>query len=626
MTSDQIAGENIAFKAEIKQLLNILIHSLYTDREIFLRELVSNASDSLNRVHFEMLTKREVLDPDAELKIHIATDPEARTLTITDTGVGMTEDELAKNLGTIAHSGVSEFIAAAKDNDKKLDDVIGQFGVGFYSVFMVAEWVRVTSRSYLPDARPAFWYASGEDTFTVGLADKKERGTTVEIKLKEDAAEFAQEYRIKNIIRKHSDFVAFPIYLNSSNESINQQTAIWRMSPREVTEEKYKEFYKQLTLFPEDSLLHVHLSTDAPVQVYALLYIPGQEEHPIFSLRKEDGLKLYSRKVLIREYTKELLPEYFRFVQGVVDSEDLPLNVSRESVQSNQVMARMKKILTSELEKALKDLASKKQEEYEKFWVKFGRFIKEGIATDQTGRENLYPLLRFHTSQVSDTWSSLSDYVSRMKEGQKPIYYLLGDDERSILRSPHMDYFQKTGHEVITFPEPIDSFMVMGLTEYEGHPFQNIASSDVDLPDAIEEKESTEEAAIPEDQFNTLIERFKTQLGDRVSDVRSSTRLSGSVARLVDPEGALNPQMQRVYRMMERNYETPKKILELNPRHQILQSLKDLPSNDELGKTVIEQIFESALLIDGIHPDPASMIPRIQNLMEAALKKGDAGK
>lgn len=621
MTSDQVAAENIAFKAEIKQLLNILIHSLYTDREIFLRELVSNASDALNRVHFEMLTNREVLDPDAELKIHIKTDPDAKMITISDTGVGMTQEELTRNLGTIAHSGVSEFLTAAKDTDKKLADLIGQFGVGFYSVFMVAEWVRVTSRSYLPGAEPAYWYASGEDTFTVGAAEKSERGTTIEIKLKEDSAEFAQEYRVRNIIKKHSDFVAFPIYLNDSKESVNQQTAIWRMAPREVTEEKYKEFYKQLTLFPEEPLLHVHISTDAPVQVYALLYVPAKEEHPIFSLRKDDGLKLYSRKVLIREYTKELLPECFRFVQGVVDSEDLPLNVSRETVQSNQIMARLKKILTSELEKALKDLAVKKPDEYEKFWVQFGRYIKEGIATDHTGRVNLYPLLRFHTNQVRDTWSSLSDYISRMKEGQKPIYYLLGDDERSILRSPHMDYFQKSGHEVITFTEPIDSFMVLGLTEYEGHPFQNIASTEVDLPETSGEKDGQEEAGIPEDQLNALIERFKSRLGDRVADVRTSTRLSDSVARLVDPEGALNPQMQRLYRMVERNYEVPKKILELNPRHPILRSLKELPEEDELGSAVIEQIFESALLIDGIHPDPASMIPRIQSLMEAALKK-----
>ena len=323
-------GVTFPFKAEVQQVLNILIHSLYTQREIFLRELISNASDALNRMRFEQLTNRDVLDPDAELVIRIRADPEKRTLTIIDTGIGMTREEMVENLGTIAHSGVRAFLEAAKEGAKNLSDVIGQFGVGFYSVFMAAEWVRVTSRSYRPEAEAAAWYATGADTYTLSPAEKTSRGTTIEIKLKEDAAEFAQEHNVRNIIRTHSDYVAFPIYLNNAAEQVNRQTAIWRSQPRELKEEQYTDFYKQYTLLPEPPMAHTHVATDAPVQVYAILYVPAHAERGLFSLRKEEGLRLYSRKVLIKDYTRDLLPDYLRFIQGVVDSEDLPLNVSRE--------------------------------------------------------------------------------------------------------------------------------------------------------------------------------------------------------------------------------------------------------------------------------------------------------
>ena len=611
----------IPFKAEIRQLLNILVHSLYTEREIFLRELVSNASDALNRMRFEILTNRDVLDPDAELAIHIQADSNERILTIHDTGIGMTQEELVENLGTIAHSGVSAFLEAAKDKDAKLSDVIGQFGVGFYSVFMVAEWVRVTSRSFQPQAQATEWYATGEETFTLSPAEKNNRGTTIQIKLKEDASEFSQEHRLGEIIRKHSDYVAFPIYLNESKDQVNRQTALWRTAPREVTEEQYKDFYKQYTLETEEPLLHLHVITDAPVQVYSILYVPPRSERGIFSLRKEDGIKLYSRKVLIQEYTKELLPEYLRFVQGVVDSEDLPLNVSREAIQSNAVMARLKKILTGQLLNALKDSAKKKPESFERFWEEFGRYIKEGIATDHAEREKLFPLLRFRTIRHTDKWTSLDDYVGGMKPGQKALYFLLGDDARSIQRSPHLDYFKREGYDVIMFTDPIDSFMALGLATYEGFKFQNVSAADLELPEKAKEEQAEDSPAISGDDFEVLAQRFQEQLGERVSAVKSSSRLSDSVARLVDPEGVLNQEMQRVYRMMDRDFEVPAKILELNPRHPILLHLKDIPPKEELSQLIIEQIYESALLIEGLHPDPAGMIPRIQQLMQVALKK-----
>ena len=615
-------NQPIAFKAEIKQLLNILIHSLYTERDIFLRELISNASDALTQIDFAMLTDRDVLDPEAELAIRVSVDEDAKTIIIRDSGVGMTRDELATNLGTIAQSGARAFLDAAKDNsDQKLADVIGQFGVGFYSVFMVAEWVRVTSRSYQKDAQAATWYATGGDTFTIEDAEQETRGTTIEIKLKSDAEEYASESRLRQIIKKHSDYVRFPIYIGDDEEQTNRQTAIWRQSPREVEDSEYNEFYKHLTLEFEDPITRIHFVADAPLRIFALLYIPAKAERGVFSLRKEDGLKLYTRKVLIQEYTTDLLPPHFRFMQGVVDAEDLPLNVSRESVQATALMARIKKILTKQVVKQLESLAKDEPETYAKFWQNYGLFIKEGIASDQADRESLYPLVRFHTTQHSENWVSLAEYVERMKAGQEKIYFILGDDDRSVARSPHLDYFRKHGYEVITLTDPMDSFMLLGLRQFGDFPLQNVAAPDLELPAAEAEPEAE---PVPEtlsgDALSGVIERFKAQLGERITDARTTDRLTDSVARLVDPEGAMDQEMQRVYRLVDREYEVPTKVLELNPRHPILNRLSALPADDPLAASVIEQIYESALLIEGLHPDPASMLPRIQALMQAALQ------
>ncbi len=610
-------AQSYHFKAETKQLLNILIHSLYKDREVFLRELLSNASDALNRLRFEMVTNQDVLDPKAELCIHITADKEARTLTIQDTGIGMTRDEIIENLGTIAQSGARKFLEAAQEEKGGLTQVIGQFGVGFYSVFMVAEWVRVTSRSYKPRAKAISWYATGEDNYQISPAEMNERGTKIEIKLKEDAAEFAEEYRLKNIIHKHSEYVGFPIYVGEEKEPVNKQTSIWRTSKQDVTEEQYKDFYKQVTLDFEDPLLHVHVITDAPVQLYALLYVPGKSERGIFALRKEDGLKLYSRNILIDEYNKDLLPEHLRFVQGVADSEDLPLNVSRETVQATGMMARLKKVVTGQVMKELETLSKNDAEKYKTFWEEFGSYLKQGVASNPMEAESISPLLRFKTNLHSDTWSSLEDYVERMQPEQKLIYFIVGDDPKSILRSPHLDYFQSQGTEVLLLTEPMDSFMLMGLHKYKDFELKNVAQAEI--PD--KPKEEAEKEQIPETDFSKLIERFKQVLGDRVTDVRASQRLSQSVARLADPDGALNPEMQRVYKFLGKEYEVPKKILELNPSHEILKKLLTLDENSELQTLIIEQIYDSALLVEGLHPDPSSMAPRVQQIIEAALTR-----
>ena len=612
-------SQSFSFKAETKQLLNILIHSLYKDREVFLREMLSNASDALNRIRFEMVTNRDVLDHDAELSIRLKADKENRTLTIQDTGIGMTRDEVIENLGTIAQSGARKFIEATKDQKLDFAKMIGQFGVGFYSVFMVAEWVRVTSRSYRPDATAVSWYATGEDNFEVGAGEMNERGTRIEIKLKEDAAEFAEEFRLKNIIHKHSDYIGFPIYVGDEEKQVNKQTSLWRTSKGEITDEQYKDFYKQLTLDIEDPLLRTHVITDAPVQLYALLYIPGKGERGLFSLRKDDGLKLYSRNILIDEYNKDLLPEYLRFVQGVVDSEDLPLNVSRETVQSVGLMPRLKKVVTGQVIKELESLAKNNAEKYNPFWEEFGMYLKQGIAANPMDAESIRSLLRFNTNLHADTWSSLEDYVGRMKEGQKEIYYIVGDDPKSVLRSPHLDYFQAQGTEVLLLTDPMDSFMLMGLRNYKDFELKNVAQADVDTNE--KSKEETEAQKIPDDVFKSLIERFKQVLGERVTDVRASNRLSQSVARLVDPDGALNPELQRVYKFIGKEYEVPKKVLELNPSHPILKKLVGIKPESELQTLIIEQIYDSALLIEGLHPDPSSMASRIQEIIEAALSK-----
>jgi len=615
--TDTTNSQEFTFKAETKQLLNILIHSLYKEREVFLRELLSNASDALNRLRFEMLSNQNVVDPKAELSIRITADKDARTLTIQDTGIGMTHDDLIENLGTIAQSGARKFLEATKDQKGDVTQVIGQFGVGFYSVFMVAESVRVTSRSFNPDAEAVSWYATGDDSYQISGAEMSERGTKIEIKLKEDAAEFAEEYRLKNIIHKHSDYIGFPISIGDGAEAVNKQTSLWRTSKQNVTDEQYKDFYRQTTLDFEEPLLRAHISTDAPVQLYALLFIPAKVERGVLALRKDDGLKLYSRNILIDEYNKDLLPEYLRFVQGVVDSEDLPLNVSRETVQASGLMAKLKKVLTNQVVKELENLAKNDAEKYVAFWKEFGAYLKQGVASNPAESEKITPLLRFKTNQRAEEWSALDDYVGRMKEGQKEIFYIVGDDAKSVLRSPHLDYFSAQGLEVLLLTDPMDSFMLMGLRKHKEFELKNVAQSDATPTE--KSAEITQADKIADEDFNTLTERFKAVLGERVTDVRASVRLSQSVARLADPDGTLNPEMQRVYKYLGKEYEVPKKILELNPAHSILKKLLKLEAGSDLQTAIIEQVYDSALLVEGLHPDPSSIASRVQQIIEAAL-------
>jgi HSP90 family molecular chaperone len=611
----QPEGQAIPFKAETQQLLNILIHSLYTEREIFLRELISNASDALARMDFVMLTDRNVLDPEEPLEIHIRKDKEEGMLIIEDSGIGMTRDELVDNLGTIARSGAKAFVEAAKEGDQNLSDIIGQFGVGFYSAFMVADWIRVISRSYQPDSQPTAWYATGEDTYRLESADRQKRGTEVRIKLKEDAKEFLDESRLRQVIKRHSDFIQYPIYLENGEEALNRQIALWRQNPRDTEEKAYQEFYKQLTLDFTDPLAYAHMVVDAPAQMYAVLFIPQDPKNLVFSPRKEPGLKLYTRKVLIQEFSTDLLPQYLNFMDGVVDSEDLPLNVSRESVQSTRIIALLKRLVTGKAFEMLKELGEEKPEKHIQFWETYGEFLKEGVAIEQDEPERLYPLLRFHTSKDLTGWSCLDDLLERADEDQEEIYYFLGDDPSAVRFSPHMDAFRKADIEVLVLTDPVDSFMLMRLKEYEGHPLVNVA--DAELPETEEPSEVKE--TLDQDTVSDLVSRFKSILGDKVSDVRSTDRLSDSPARLVDPEGAPDQSMQRVYQMMDKSFELPKKVLEINPRHTIMTRLASLSADDSRFDMIAEQIYENTLLIEGLHPDPVSMVGRIQDLIASAL-------
>ena len=622
--SQELPTEAFEFKAEIRQLLNILVHSLYTEREIFLRELLSNASDALNRIQFEMLTNRDVLDEDAELAIQVEADQEAGTLTISDTGIGMTREEITTDLGTIAHSGAAAFLKQLETEQRPSVELIGQFGVGFYSVFMVAEQVRVVSRSYRPDAEAVEWISEGGNSYHLGPAEKAERGTRIEIKLKEDAAEFAANWRLEQIVRKHSDYVAFPIYVGDNDQAANQQTALWRQSPREVTDEQYDEFYRHLTLDMEEPLLHTHLVTDAPVNLRSLLYIPAHRERGFLSPRTDHGLKLYIHNVMIQEYNKDLLPGYLRFVEGVVESEDLPLNISREVVQSSPAARRIQRALVRKLLKELETLSESEPESYASFWNEFGPFIKEGVAAipsaDPVDKDDLLPLLRFHSSRSGNDLISLSEYVERMGEEQGAIYYVLGDDLKSVAQSPHLDSFKAGDVQVLYLVDPIDSFLAMALPEYEGRPFQNVDSADLELP---QEPDAEQEAAelVPDPDFNRLVGRFVKVLGERVVEVRESKALRDSPCRLVSPDGAPDRNMSRVYRMLGQEFEMPKRILEINRNHPIIVNLAHLVSETPEADVIdasIDQLFDNLLLVEGLHPNPTGMIPRIQQLMEAA--------
>jgi molecular chaperone HtpG len=630
-------SEKHTFQAEIRQLLQILVHSLYTDRDIFLRELVSNASDALNKIQFEMLTNDSVLNADAPLEIHVTVNPEEKTIRITDTGIGMTRDEMVQNLGVIAQSGAKSFLEKLEDSNSSVaTDLIGQFGVGFYSVFMAADRVEVLSRSFLPDEAAHLWRSSGEDTYEIVPAEKESRGTEITVYLREDAEDFANEYKMRQVIKHHSDFVAFPIYVMDETKEadedaatpVNQQTAIWRRPSSEVEDDEYNNYYRSLTMDFEEPLMRIHAQGDAPIQYYALLYIPKQSERNILSTRREPGLKLYARKVLIQEYTTDLLPEYLQFVQGVVDSEDIPLNVSRETVQANPQMAKLKQVISRKILSELKRLAEDDADAYADIWSEYSQFLKHGVISEYSDRERLLPLLRFYTSQSDDKLVTLDEVVEKMEsvEGQDAIYYVTADSVAAASHSPHLDPFRARGIEVLYFTERVDGFLTTALTDYKGHKLVSVDAANLDLDGVGELSEEAAEAeSLGDDLLDQFIVRAKHVLGEAVESVRPSKMVfSGSPFRLVAPEGAMDRHTQRMYQLLDKEFDVPARMLEVNPRHQIIHNLAARldsgVTDDALVDEAITLLYENALLADGIHPNPSEMAAKIQRMMEIATR------
>ena len=607
------------YQAEMQKLLEILVHSLYTEREIFLRELVSNASDAMSKVQLTTLTEEKVLDKDAELEIKITFDENKHKLEIEDSGCGMTKEELISNLGTIANSGTLKFLQQAQAENKSAENLIGQFGVGFYSVFMVAERVELTTRSWQVDSQAWEWTSSGGGQYEISSAKYDHRGTRVTIFLKEDAKDFCSKWKLESIIKKYSNYLPFPVKVN--DQTINQVKAIWTQSKSDVEEDQYKEFFKQISHTAQEPLHYMHFSIDAPIQYHALLYFPESVGNEIVYARESKDIALYAQKVLIQSGNTDLLPSYLRFVQGVVDSEDLPLNVSRESVQKNVLIEKIKSSLTLRVLKELEFLSEQNVEKYGKFWKQYGILLKEGISSDFKNKNRLMDLLRFNSSITEDDSPdvSLKSYVERMREEQKEIFYVTGGSRESILHNPNLEYFKKQGIEVLYLTDQIDDFMVTDMREYDGKTLKNISQSDID---GISDSEiSIPESSLSKEEQSDILAFFKNQLKDRVSEVSDSKRLVDSPCSLVTPKDGMTVQMEKMMKMMDKKFEAEKRNLEVNMGHPIILNLSEILQKDKKHpflKDSVEQLYENSLLIEGLLENPVQVLSRFQKFMESA--------
>lgn len=604
------------FQAEVRQVLDIVIHSLYTDREIFVRELVSNAADALEKMRLTQLTEKEVFGAELPLEIRITTDETAGTITLADHGIGMTRAELVENLGTIAHSGSKAFAAALKNAGKGGDaSLIGQFGVGFYSAFMVAEEVKVYTHSWRSDAEHLVWSSTGVGTYTIDEAPDQQRGCRIVIKLKEDAKEFAQAHRIRAILGKYSNFVGFPIHLDG--ERVNTVEAIWLKNKDEVTEEQYEEFYKFAAHAFDKPSYRLHFQADAPLVINALLFLPEQNMELFGMGQMEPGVGLYCKKVLIDAHPKKLLPDWLRFVRGVIDSEDLPLNISRESMQDSALVRKLGEVVTKRLLKFLDKAAQDDAKKYQDFHAKFSRFFKEGVATDFANREAIAKLLRFESSLTgSGEVIGLADYVARMKEDQKAIYYQVAPSRATIETGPYIEAFKKKGYEVLYLYETIDEYVASSLREFEGKPLQAVNSPEVDLGELDSEGET-----LDADSAGRLCGWLKETLADGVEEVRAGKRLVGSPALAITPEGEMTPQMRQMMRALKPDeVAAPKVILEINPRHELIRKLAGLSESDaETARLVGAQVLDNALLSAGLLDDPQRIVARTEQIMARLL-------
>ncbi len=618
------------FKAEVRKVLDIITHSLYTNREIFLRELISNASDALDKLRFQQNKGQNPLNADLPLEITITTDKDAKTLTICDTGIGMTEAELINNLGTIAKSGSEEFLAdinANKDGAEGSDasNIIGRFGVGFYAVFMVANKVEVTSCPAFEEGTANTWSSDGSGTFSVDPSnDAPLRGTRIVAHLKDDAVDFLEKYRLESIIRKHSAFIPFNITVDG--EHINTTPALWREPKFSITKEQYSEFYKFLTYDSKDPLDTIHLSVDAPVQFNALLFIP-ENSHDFFSSNRERwGLDLYARRVLIMRENKELLPEYLAFFKGVVDTEDLPLNISRETLQENVVLRKIQQTIVKQSLSHLEKLSAD-SEAYAKFWHTHGKVLKLGYH-DFINREKVTSLLRFNSSLHEDAegLTSLDEYMERAKPLQKTFWYVAGASREAVRLNPHLEVFRKKGLEVLYLTEPIDEFVMEGLGQYKEWDFKAVEhANDENLKDfANTEDEQAKSAPLADDDvqnFDALLKDMQNILGEKVKEVRISPRLGDSPACLVAPDGGMTSSMEKLMRVMNKDDSVPQKIFEVNRDHPMLRTLLRIhksDASDPLLKEMVEGLYDTSLLLDGYVKDPHALASRTNKLMEQA--------
>ncbi|MBL7035825.1 MAG: molecular chaperone HtpG [SAR324 cluster bacterium] len=606
------------YQAEMQKLLEILVHSLYTEREIFLRELVSNASDALSKVQLTTLTEENVLSKDAELEIKISFDEEKRSIVIEDSGCGMTKEELIDNLGTIANSGTLKFLQQAQAENKSAENLIGQFGVGFYSVFMVAERVELTTRSWQVDCQAWQWSSEGTGQYEVIPVDYKQRGTRVTVFLKEDAKEFCSEWKLESIIKKYSNYLPFPVKVK--DKTINQVKAIWTKAKADVEADEYTEFYKQISHAPQEPLHHLHFNIDAPIQYYALLYIPESVGNEVLYARESKDIALYAQKILIQSGNTHLLPSYLRFVQGVVDSEDLPLNVSRENVQKNALIEKIKNSLTLRMLKELQFLADQNVEKYGKFWQQYGILLKEGISSDFKNKNRLMDLLRFNSTVSEDNSQevSLKEYVGRMREDQKDIFYVTGGSREGILHNPNLEYFRKQGLEVLFLTDQIDDFMVNDLREYDGKPLKNISQGDIE---GLNDDVASTESSLSKEEKSDVVAFFKKQLKDRVNDVSASKRLVDSPCSLVTPKDGMTAQMEKMMKMMDQKFQGEKRNMEINMSHPIIQNLSEILQKDKNHQFLVdsvEQLYENSLLVEGLLENPVQILSRFQKFMESA--------
>jgi len=612
-----MSKETHHFQAEIQQLLNIVIHSLYTDKEIFVRELISNAADACEKLRFNQSSGKPVYQSEVAPGISIVTDDKAGTVTITDTGLGMTHGELVENLGTIAHSGTKAFLKQLAEEKKPDVGLIGQFGVGFYSAFMVAKKVTVFSRSFAPDEQGWQWTSEGMGGYDLAPAADLPRGTKITLELKDDAKDFAQESTVERIIQRYSSFVPFPIELNTKR--LNTVQAIWARNKNEIKEEEYNEFYAFIGHDHDKPLFRLHFTADAPLAIQSLLFVPSRNFETMGMGRMDSEVNLYCRKVLIQAKAKGLFPEWLRFLKGVVDSEDLPLNISRETMQDTSLIQKLNKVLTSRFLKFLDEQSEKEAEAYEKFYHEYQRFLKEGVVTDFTHKDALGKLLRFESSTMDKgKLTSLADYVKRMASDQKEIYCLLAANREAAEASPYFEVFKERKWEVLFLYDAWDEFVMEHLHTFDGKPLKLAEKADLNLS-------AKKDGALSEDAAKDLAKWLKETLGDKINEVRVSQRLVDSPAVVVDSDKFMTASMRRIMKAMKQDGpEIPaaKHDFEINPAHPLISRLEAIRQKDAaLAASVAEQILDNSRVAAGVLEDPRAMLTRLNSLLEKVLAK-----